>query len=122
MMLTVVSTSELIFDVQGNKGGTAICLTLTPPATPTIPNPYPTVLTFVNTHLAAFDEMVERRNADFHDLGRRLRFDTGSRYDADGNTSFPSPSSIYESDVLIWMVRELTTMCGASVYRRCCYS
>jgi len=52
--------------------------------------------------------MVDRRNADFHDLGKRLRFDTGSSYDADGNASFQSPLSVYESDVLVWMVGELT--------------
>jgi inositol polyphosphate 5-phosphatase INPP5B/F len=61
----------------------------------------------VNTHLAAFDEMADKRNADFHDLGTKLKFNTGSTYDADGNGNFPSPLSIYESDVLIWMVCKL---------------
>ncbi|KIM82825.1 hypothetical protein PILCRDRAFT_457561 [Piloderma croceum F 1598] len=93
-----------IMGLMGNKGGTAIRLTLTPPGTPNSPNPSPTVLTFVNTHLAAFDEMADKRNADFHDLGTKLKFNTGSTYDVDGNGNFPSPLSIYESDVLIWMV------------------
>jgi len=48
--------------------------------------------------------MADKRNADFHDLGTRLKFNTGSTYDADGNGNFLSPLSIYESDVLIWMV------------------
>ncbi|KAJ7850026.1 Endonuclease/exonuclease/phosphatase, partial [Mycena olivaceomarginata] len=53
----------------------AIHMKFTPPATDAVKNPGPTVLTFVNAHLAAFDEMVEKRNADFHDLAKRLRFD-----------------------------------------------
>jgi inositol polyphosphate 5-phosphatase INPP5B/F len=32
-------------------------------------------LTFVNAHLAAFDEALERRNTEFHDLSKRLSFD-----------------------------------------------
>jgi inositol polyphosphate 5-phosphatase INPP5B/F len=60
--------------------------------------------------------MVDRRNADFHDLGKRLRFDTGSRYDDDGNASFPNPLSIYESDVLIWMVCERIKMYTLTLY------
>ncbi|KAJ7880382.1 hypothetical protein B0H14DRAFT_1574544 [Mycena olivaceomarginata] len=64
-----------IMGLMGNKGGTAIRMKFTPPATDAVKNPGPTVLTFVNAHLAAFDEMVEKRNADFHDLAKRLRFD-----------------------------------------------
>ena len=35
------------------------------------------MLAFVNAHLAAADDMCDRRNADFHDLSRRLQFDSG---------------------------------------------
>lgn len=108
----------LIADSQGNKGGTAIRMKLTPPSTPKAPNPCPTILTFVNSHLAAFDEMVDKRNADFHDLGRRLTFDSGTTYnalDTQGTANLgPSPLSVYETDVLIWMVC-VFAVCGARV-------
>ncbi|KAF7349358.1 Inositol polyphosphate 5-phosphatase OCRL-1 [Mycena sanguinolenta] len=87
-----------IMGLMGNKGGTAIRLKFTPIATDALENPGPTVLTFVNAHLAAFDEMVDKRHADFHDLTKRLRFDLGT----DGTV--PVPCSIFESDVLFWMI------------------
>ena len=65
----------------------------------------PTVLTFVNSHLAAFDEMVDRRNIDFHDLSSRLLF----RRDADSDTEAPAQTSpqvevsVFDTDVLFWM-------------------
>ena len=64
----------------------------------------PTVLTFVNSHLAAFDEMVERRNTDFHDLSSRLLF----RRQADVNEEAsvedsPQDVSVFDTDVLFWM-------------------
>ena len=61
----------------------------------------PTVLTFVNSHLAAFDEMVDRRNTDFHDLSSRLLF----RLQVDPNVE-NSPQvdvSVFDTDVLFWM-------------------
>ncbi|KAJ3779009.1 DNase I-like protein [Lentinula raphanica] len=85
-----------ILGLMGNKGGTAVRLTFTPPASSLkdldlvlgdtasaeehhgIETPGPTVLTFVVSHLAAFDEMVAKRNADFHELSKRLIFDSGS--------------------------------------------
>jgi phosphatidylinositol-bisphosphatase len=65
----------------------------------------PTVLTFVNSHLAAFEEMVDRRNADFHDLSSRLVF----RRQADSNAEAPAENfpqvdvSVFDTDVLFWM-------------------
>ena len=65
----------------------------------------PTVLTFVNSHLAAFDEMVDRRNADFHDLSSRLLF----RRQADPTAEAPAGNSpqvdvsAFDTDVLFWM-------------------
>lgn len=41
-----------------------------------IESPGATVITFVVSHLAAFDDMVDKRNADFHDLTKRLTFDS----------------------------------------------
>ncbi|KAL1739864.1 Endonuclease/exonuclease/phosphatase, partial [Schizophyllum fasciatum] len=67
-----------IMGIMGNKGGTAVRVQFTPPfdEAGATDSPYgPTTLTFVNAHLAAFDEMVDKRNADFHDLSRRLTFD-----------------------------------------------
>ena len=78
---------------QGNKGGTAIRLTFTPPSVghenSTLPEflPGSTTLTFVDAHLAAFDDMVEKRNSDFHELSRRLLFENVNTSKA------PKPSS-----------------------------
>jgi phosphatidylinositol-bisphosphatase len=97
-----------------------------------VPYPNPTILTFVNTHLAAFDEMAEKRNSDFHELSRRLLFgnaatpstqDTaenddltdinppatplsiGEAYEAEMTESEVNASlCIYETDTLFWMV------------------
>ena len=69
----------------------------------------PVVLTFVNAHLAAFDEMYEKRNADFHDISRRLVFDSGiSAGDGatsvqPGNTPVTAALNVYQSDALFWM-------------------
>lgn len=66
-----------------------------------------TVFTFVNSHLAAFDEFTDKRNADYHDVVRRLTFYP--------NASFPDPGAqtdgtgiaehAFQTDVLFWMVR-----------------
>ncbi|KAF7986043.1 hypothetical protein HWV62_41408 [Athelia sp. TMB] len=103
-----------IMGMMGNKGGTALRFTITPPLAVPVdastvsesrsgPRARPTTLTFVNAHLAAFDEYVDRRNADYHDLGRRLRFDSGSR-DGSSDTDTAVPTGIWESDIVIWMV------------------
>lgn len=75
------------------------------------PQGRPTTLTFVNAHLAAFDEMFEKRNTDFHDLSKRLVFEpvisvveeqlpgNGSWY-----TRAATPLSIFDSDALFWLV------------------
>ncbi|KAJ7450812.1 DNase I-like protein [Mycena latifolia] len=117
-----------IMGLMGNKGGTAVRVVFTPPGeavagnTPAnsesntdaeSANPNAgTVLTFVNAHLAAFDEMVERRNADFHELARKLRFDVGvgaggaAVVQGSGISAVPvaTTCNIFESDVLFWMV------------------
>jgi phosphatidylinositol-bisphosphatase len=80
----------------------------TPPATDAVKNPGPTVLTFVNAHLAAFDEKVEKRNADFHDLAKRLRFDLGPSLPEGATAPVPVTCNIFESDALFWMVSLLT--------------
>jgi hypothetical protein len=99
---------EITFILQGNKGATAIRMSYTPLAQDISPSS--TVLTFVNAHLAAFDEMVERRNFDFHDLSRRLVFDQTDEPDSNSyaNTALDTSRrtvGLFESDVLFWMVR-----------------
>lgn len=96
-------------DPQGNKGGVALRFTFFPSApwqsiTPKLGSDddtlRPLTLTFVNAHLAAFDEQLDRRNADFHDLSRRLAFSPDPN-----DKAAEGAESIFESDVLFWMVR-----------------
>ena len=110
-----VSTPELTVMRQGNKGATAIRVsfapTPSPPANAGSENKT-TGFVFVNAHLAAFDEMFEKRNSDFHDLCKRLVFDlpssaedvlsTGSWY-----TPAAMPLSIFDTDALFWLVSTL---------------
>ncbi|TFK75551.1 DNase I-like protein [Pluteus cervinus] len=104
--IQVSSAAAGIMGFLGNKGGTAIRLAFTPPDTKDSTRALvPTVFTFVNAHLAAFDEMYEKRNADFQDVSRRLTFPTGSVQVMDnGNATSASAYSIYDCDVLIWLV------------------
>lgn len=106
-----------------------------------IENPGPTILTFVVSHLAAFDEMVDKRNADFQDLSKRLMFDSSTMT---ASASVPANSSkkvnvstassddtpmpggmnvspslvtvpekfgVFETDVLLWMVSFDSNIC-----------
>jgi hypothetical protein len=54
--------------------------------------------------MAAFDEMTDKRNAEFHELSRRLGFSSGNGLVSEDDGFWPAPLSIYESDVLFWMV------------------
>ncbi|KZS88555.1 DNase I-like protein [Sistotremastrum niveocremeum HHB9708] len=84
-----------ILGVMANKGAVGISLTF--PGTSTR-------LSFINSHLAAFDEMLDKRNADFHELSRRLRFvDKGG-----------SDRSAFESHVLFWMVVRAVSLSATS--------
>ena len=86
----------------------------------------------VNAHLAAFDEMFDKRNADFHDLSRRLFFDSaviavedvppsGSWY-----TPAPVPLELFETDALFWLVSAFSVVSargargGRARARACC--
>ncbi|KAJ3502590.1 hypothetical protein NLJ89_g8815 [Agrocybe chaxingu] len=117
-----------ILGVMGNKGGTAVRLAFTPPVASKegktiVGSPGSTTLTFVNAHLAAFDEMVDKRNLDFHDLSKRLAFenttpnnsfspalsdqgsDNGNIVNETGISAMGTtpPLSVYETDALFWM-------------------
>jgi phosphatidylinositol-bisphosphatase len=99
-----------ILGFMGNKGATAIRLgfthSLSESSDPQLTTHRPTILTFVNAHLAASDEMVERRHDDFHELGGRLEFIPNSSDGSYGPTSLAMDTyNIYQSDVLFWMVR-----------------
>ncbi|KAH9020036.1 Endonuclease/exonuclease/phosphatase [Lactarius pseudohatsudake] len=93
--------------VMGNKGAVAIRLTYRPHPTPSAPTPIPIVLTFVNSHLAAFDDQLDRRNADFHDISRRLTFGPCAEYawgpQTSGTGEGPPILDIYASDFLLWL-------------------
>ncbi|CDO76134.1 hypothetical protein BN946_scf184332.g4 [Trametes cinnabarina] len=103
-----------IMGMLGNKGATAVQLLFTPtPSGATLPEyeGKPAVLTFVNSHLAAFDEMFEKRNADFHELSRRLQFDSGIVADdavgpGGGYGAATIPLSVFQTDILFWLLRE----------------
>lgn len=65
----------------------------------------------MNAHLAAFDEMYEKRNADFQELSKRLVFEPAISVEDQqppSNGSWYSPAaaplSIFESDALFWLV------------------
>ncbi|TCD64994.1 hypothetical protein EIP91_003361 [Steccherinum ochraceum] len=102
-----------ILGLMGNKGGTAVRILFTPPVTELenagIHVPQPVSMTFVNAHLAAFDEGYDRRNSDFQLLCKRLQFDSGipvqdgSPVEEDGYAQATVPLSIYQSDVLFWL-------------------
>ncbi|KAF9460415.1 Endonuclease/exonuclease/phosphatase [Collybia nuda] len=100
--ITTSAAGAGILGVLGNKGGTAVRLKFTPESSGKagIETPGPTILTFVNAHLAAFDDMVDKRNSDFQDLSRRLSFDSEVM---DSTGLVPLPISVYESDALFWM-------------------
>lgn len=96
------------YSLQGNKGATAIRLEYTPKSSsdPPITTYRSTVLTFVNAHLAALDEMVDRRNYDFQELSGRLVFSSSGFDRSYLPTSFAGDTyNVYQSDVLFWMVR-----------------
>ncbi|KAF6751635.1 DNase I-like protein [Ephemerocybe angulata] len=98
--IKATSAGAGILGVMGNKGATAVRVTFTPPGASGS-----TVLTFVNAHLAAFDEMVDKRNQDFHDLSKRLTFEVTWPSEEDQELDYSLPTlSAYESDALFWMV------------------
>ncbi|EIM92905.1 DNase I-like protein [Stereum hirsutum FP-91666 SS1] len=95
--------------VLGNKGAAAVRITYCPPPCDDGTTPLPSAFTFVNSHLAAFETGLERRDADFHDISRRLSFKIDQQYTQQRSESKDyEPAEailrVYESDALFWMV------------------
>jgi inositol polyphosphate 5-phosphatase INPP5B/F len=64
-----------------------------------------THITCVASHLAANDGMMEKRNSDYHEIIRRLQFPLNPATPAEAAEQLrPVSASIFESDILIWMV------------------
>ena len=109
---------------QGNKGAVAIQLTYRPHPTPSVPTPIPIIFTFVDSHLAAFEDHLERRNADFRDISRRLTFGPCAEYSwgphANGTGEGLIMLDIYASDFLLWMVSLLMRYLIDPVPYNCC--
>jgi phosphatidylinositol-bisphosphatase len=97
--------------LQGNKGAVAIQLTYRPCATPSAPSPIPIILTFVDSHLAAFEDHLDRRNADFHDISRRLTFGPCAEYVRGRSGEGLTMLDIYASDFLLWLVGHFIRYC-----------
>ncbi|KAL4243376.1 inositol 1,4,5-trisphosphate 5-phosphatase type II family protein [Abortiporus biennis] len=110
--IMTTSVGAGILGLMGNKGATAIRVSFAPPSPSEVSaSTRPTTLTFVNSHLAAFDEMYDRRNADFHDLSKRLSFDSGIPISQDVDDDFGNPYppktiplTVFQSDALFWLV------------------
>jgi inositol polyphosphate 5-phosphatase INPP5B/F len=87
-----------------------------------VPSPVPIAFTFVNSHLAAFDDHIERRNADFHDISRRIEFGPCTEYVWDRRTKStetePQTLDIYGSDVLFWIVSHAKAMIACLIFVR----
>lgn len=83
-----------LLNTLGNKGGVALRIQVRD-----------TTLCFVNSHLAAYDEMVEKRNSDYQELCRRLLFPLLAATPAEAASSPAASATIFDCDCLFWMVR-----------------
>ncbi|KAF8581126.1 DNase I-like protein [Ramaria rubella] len=79
-----------LMGIMGNKGATAIRLRLNS-----------TIVTFVCSHLAAFDDYVDKRNSDFSELARKLDFTIAWK---GARNTRPVRANIWETDILFWIV------------------
>ncbi|KDQ18332.1 hypothetical protein BOTBODRAFT_63341 [Botryobasidium botryosum FD-172 SS1] len=126
--ITSVSTCAAgvgLLNTMGNKGAVAVRLRLRMRAEPPSPssplsNKSPkikkkkaststTTLCFVNCHLAASDPMVEKRNADYAELVRRLKFDMTAQEREDarvgrGGAIQTAGHGVFDCDHLFWVV------------------
>ena len=87
--------------LQGNKGATAVRMTL-----------YKSnLITFVNSHLAAFDDFTEKRNSDYHELVRRIGFVPDISGGSETQAQVAGPEKVFQTDVLFWLVSRFTFLC-----------
>lgn len=93
--------------LMGNKGAVAVRINYQPSPTSFSQSLLPITFTFVNSHLAAFDDHLEHRSADFHDISQRLEFGPCTEYMWAPRTRHreadPHTVNIYASNVLIWL-------------------
>ncbi|KLO08776.1 DNase I-like protein [Schizopora paradoxa] len=78
--------------LMGNKGASAVRFTLY----------NSTVLTFINTHLAAFDDYTDKRNSDYHNIVRRVNF-LPNLTEVSEEGDFRIPESLFQTDAVFWM-------------------
>ncbi|CAG7851790.1 Inositol polyphosphate 5-phosphatase OCRL-1; AltName: Full=Lowe oculocerebrorenal syndrome protein [Serendipita indica DSM 11827] len=95
--ISEISTTYLgvgIMGLMGNKGGVGLRFRFRN-----------TVITVVASHLAAHDGMMQKRNEDHREICNRMHFPLRAATPAEAAEPLrPVSSSIFESDVLIWMV------------------
>jgi len=76
-----------VLGLMGNKGGVGVRMRV-----------FDSIFCFLNSHLAAGSEELERRNSDFKDICRKLAF----IYPATDGSVMPKYCSIFDSDYLVW--------------------
>ena len=89
--ITSASVGVGLLNTLGNKGGVALRFRV-----------HDTMFCFVASHLAAFDEMVEKRNSDYRELTRRITFPLIN--DPSEQSTEKTFASVFDCDCLFWMV------------------
>ncbi|KAF9507025.1 hypothetical protein BS47DRAFT_1398971 [Hydnum rufescens UP504] len=90
--ISTASAGVGFLNTLGNKGGVALRIQIRD-----------TTLCLVNSHLAAYDEMAEKRNLDYRELCRRLSFPLLAATPAEAANSPPGTAPIFDCDCLFWM-------------------
>ena len=91
--VSVAQVATGIMGVMGNKGGVGVSLDL-----------HMTSVCFVNTHLAAGQEKVTRRNADFHEVLTRLKFaDDALPMPGFAANAAGATRCVLDHDVIVWL-------------------
>jgi inositol polyphosphate 5-phosphatase INPP5B/F len=91
--ISTTSAGVGFLNTLGNKGGVALRIQIRD-----------TILCFVNSHLAAYDGMAEKRNLDYRELCRRLSFPLLAATPAEAANSPPDTAAIFDCECLFWMV------------------